>query len=293
MPMLTAKKVLHIMVLAFASFGAVAQVVKEPAETPKEWSRHYKPFRIAGNLYFVGTYDLCSYLITTPGGHILINTGLANSAEMIQANVEELGFRFSDIKILLNSQAHFDHLGAMAAIKEATGAKLMVNENDAIVVGDGGFSDYLYGGMVSKFRPVQVDRILRKQDTIKLGGMKVIALHHPGHTKGSTSFLFDVRDEKRTYKVLIANMPSVLPEASFPSMPTYHDIGKDYAYTFASLPRLKFDIWLAAHASQCGLHKKHKEGDAYNPWVFMDRPGYDSIVSDLQADYLERVNGDE
>src|ERR1041384_4905058 len=119
-----------------------AQDVKEPKLTNEDWAKPYQPFRIAGNLYYVGTYDLACYLITTNDGNILINTGLAASASQIKSNIEALGFKISDTKILLTTQAHYDHVGAMAAIKKATGATMMVDSEDAAVVTDGGLSDY-------------------------------------------------------------------------------------------------------------------------------------------------------
>jgi metallo-beta-lactamase class B len=166
-----------------------AQKVLEPsAEKHPEWSRPFPPFQIAGNLYYVGTADLACYLIVTPGGNILINTGLASSEPQIIANIKTLGFRISDTKILLTTQAHFDHMGAMAAIKKITKAKMMVDEGDAAVVADGGLSDYDLKGDVRTFTPVKADRILHDGDSIKLGNMKLTILHHPGHTKGSCSY---------------------------------------------------------------------------------------------------------
>ncbi len=268
-------------------FYATAQ--KHDNNNP-EWSQDYKPFRIAGNLYYVGTYDIGCYLITTPAGHILINTGLDSTVPMIRAHIEAMGFRFSDIKILLSSQAHFDHVGGMAEIKRQTKAKVMIDEGDAAVMEDGGNSDYLFGGkgIGSMFEPVKVDRLLHDKDTIKLGDMQVVMLHHPGHTKGSSSYLFDVKDKHRKYRVLIANMPTILDGAK-PGMASYPGVAKDYAYTLKSMKNLHFDLWLAAHASQCHLHEKHKPGDAYRPKAFMDRKGYDEEIDDLQKAYREKL----
>src|SRR5665213_3293134 len=131
------KNILCSIACVFISFSIKAQQVKEPTTKP-EWSRPYQPFRIAGNLYYVGTYDLACYLITTPKGNILINTGLAASVTQIKNNIETLGFNFADTKILLTTQAHFDHMGAMAAIKKMTGAKFMVDEKEADVLATGG-----------------------------------------------------------------------------------------------------------------------------------------------------------
>src|SRR5687768_13216225 len=127
-------------------FSAHAQKLSPIPYADSSWTKPYQPFRIAGNLYYVGTYDLASYLITTPEGHILINTGLAESVPMIQKNIESLGFQFSDIKILLTSQGHYDHVAGMARIHKLTGAKMMVHKGDADVLSDGGASDYVFGG---------------------------------------------------------------------------------------------------------------------------------------------------
>lgn len=282
-------RLVFVVIISVTIFPAIAQNVKEPKVTNKEWSRAYAPFRIAGNLYYVGTYDLACYLITTPEGNILINTGLASSAKQIKKNIETLGFKLSDTKILLNTQAHYDHMGAMAAIKKQTGAQLMVDEKDAAVMKDGGSSDYALGGHGSYFTPVTPDRLLHNGDSITLGNMQLLLLHHPGHTKGSCSFLFTVKDEQRSYKILIANMPTIVTDSAFTALPNYPEIAADYAYTLRSMKNISFDIWLASHASQFDMHKKHQPGDAYNPAAFFDRAGYDASLKELQADYDEKI----
>lgn len=275
--------------VAFTTVQATAQKIQTPKITNKEWEQPFQPFRIAGNLYYVGTYDLACYLITTPQGNILINTGLASSATQIKNNIKALGFKFSDIKILLTTQAHYDHMGAMAAIKKQTKAKLMVDEGDAEVLKDGGNADYALGGKGSTYAPVQPDKLLHDGDTIKLGNMQLLLLHHPGHTKGSCSFLFTVTDEKRSYKVLIANMPTIVTDKSFASITAYPNVAADYAATFKSMKNIQFDIWLASHASQFNMHDKHKPGDAYNPAAFFDQAGYNEELSELQKNYDEKM----
>lgn len=282
-------KASFIFFLLLFPFFVFSQNVHEPADTPKEWSASYAPFRIVGNVYYVGTYDLACYLITTPKGNILINTGLASSAAQIEKNVATLGFKFKDIKILLTTQAHYDHLGAMAEIKKLTGAKMMVDEKDAQVMKDGGRTDYALGGKESSYTPIVADRLLKDKDLIQLGGTSITMLHHPGHTKGSCSFLLKTKDEKRSYTVLIANMPSIVTDKKFSDIPAYPTISKDYAYSFSSLKKLSFDIWLSSHASQFNLHEKHKPGDAYNPAAFMDRKGYDETLKNLEATYLKKI----
>lgn len=268
---------------------ASAQKVMEPATTNPEWSKPYQPFQIAGNLYYVGTYDLACYLIVTPQGHILINTGLAASAPLIKANIETLGFKLEDIRILLNTQAHHDHMGAMAAIQKSTGAIMMMNEGDSAVAADGGRSDYAFGGNTSLFAPVKIDRVLHNGDSIQLGNMKLIMLNHPGHTKGSCSFLFNVKDEKRTYSVLIANIPTIVTEKPFSGITAYPNIAADYAYTLEAMQKLSFNIWLASHASQFKLHDKHKPGSTYNPSAFIDRKGYDAKLKECRKEYLQKI----
>jgi len=275
--------------LALISFFSAAQKPNPAPVSPKDWSKDYKPFRICGNLYYVGTYDLACYLITTPQGHILINTGLPGSVNMIRTHVQALGFKFSDIKILLATHAHFDHVGGMAEIKKITGAKMMIEEKDAQALADGGNSDYVLGGKGSMFQPVQADVLLHDKDTVKWGGMQIVVLHHPGHTEGACSFLFDVKDEQRSWRVLIANMPTILEETKLSGMPAYPDVAKDYAYTLVAMKKLKFDIWLSSHASQFGLHKKHRPGDSYNPGAFSDQQGYDLMIGGLQKEYLKKL----
>jgi len=273
-----------------SSFSALAQQLVKLSNLDKEWSKDYPPFRIAGNLYYVGTYELAAYLITTPQGHILINTGLADSEPLIREHLKTLGFKLTDITILLTNQAHFDHVAAMAAIKKASGAQMMINEKDAAALADGGNSDYVMGGRGPMYLPVKAERLLHDQDTIQLGGTAIVMLNHPGHTKGSCSFLLDVRDEQRSYRVLIANMPSILSETKLAGMPGYPEVGKDYAYTLNAMKGLQFDIWLAAHAGQFGLHKKHKPGDAYNPEAFNDHAGYDAALEGLTKAYGKKLS---
>jgi metallo-beta-lactamase class B len=278
-------------VLLSISLSINAQKINEP-RTTAEWTATYQPFRIAGNLYYVGTYDLACYLITTTKGNILINTGLAESESQIRSNIEALGFKFSDTKILLTTQAHYDHMGAMAAIKQSTGAQMMVDEKDADVLASGGSSDYELGKYGTSFMPVKPDRLLHDGDTIRLGEIQLIMLHHPGHTKGSCSFLLTVKDDQRSYRVLIANMPTIVTDKKFAEITAYPEIASDYAYTFNAMKNIKFDLWLASHASQFKLHDKHKPGDAYNPASFIDQVGYDTALSDLLKDYDEKIKKD-
>jgi len=282
-------KKIFLLVLLSCSLLGFAQTVTEPANNPKEWSQATAPFRIAGNLYYVGTYDLASYLIVTEKGNILINTGLANSLPIIKENIKTLGFDYKSIKILLLTQAHFDHLGAMAEIKKETGAKLYVDEKDADALETGGKLDYELGKYGISFKPIKPDFLLKNNDKIKLGSTTLTMLHHPGHTKGSCSFIFDTKDKNSSYKVLIANMPSIIVDRKFSEIASYKDIQKDYTETFKTMKKLDFGLWVASHASQFDLHNKRKSGGPYNPKVFMDKSKFFKNLQDLENVFLEKI----
>lgn len=281
------RTLIAILIFAGLSLRVSAQQYYTP-NSDTTWAKEQEPFRIAGNLYYVGSYELCSYLITTPKGHILINTGIPGSETMIRKHIEALGFKYSDIKILLTNQAHFDHVGAMAAVKKETGARLMIEEKDAPVVADGGNSDFDLGGHGPMFAPVKADRLLHDRDIVKLGGMEIMVLHHPGHTKGACSYLFSVKDSARSYRVLIVNVPSIISMTKLPSMSTYPEVGKDYAYSLDTIPKIHYDIWLASHASQFDLQAKYKPG-VYNPMVFADRALLDSTIQEIRVTYNKRM----
>jgi len=285
------KRIIFFVIL-FLRLSGFAQVIKEPLNNPKEWSQAIEPFRIAGNLYYVGTYDLASYLIVTNSGSILINTGLANSLPIIKQNIKKLGFEYKSIKILLLTQAHFDHTGALAAIKKETGAKLYVDEQDANILKTGGATDYEMGKYGVTFKPVQPDVLLKNNDKIKLGNTVLTMLHHPGHTKGSCSFLFNTKDKSSEYKILIANMPSIITDRKFSDIASYRTIEKDYAETFKAMKNIDFNLWVASHASQFNLHEKRKSGDAYNPKAFMDKNLYFENLQDLENDFKEKIKFD-
>lgn len=276
------------LLICFISLQINAQTVKEPKNNPENWSKSYEPFRIAGNLYYVGTYDLAAYLIVTDKGNILINTGLANSASQIKKNIEKLGFRYKDLKILLTTQAHFDHLGAMAVIKKETGAQFWVDADDAAEAKSGGATDYELSDLGVSFAPIVPDKLLKDQDLIQLGNTQLTLLHHPGHTKGSCSYMLEVKDDTRTFKVLIANIPTIIISRTFAEVKEYPGIQKDVANSLTAMKNLQFDIWVASHASQFNMHSKRKPGDAYNPDVFADRAGFDRALENVWKVYNEK-----
>lgn len=269
-------------ILSLVALCAIAQQAK--SVTPYEWSRPFPPFRIVGNLYYVGTYDLACYLIVTPSGNILINTGLADSAAQIRANIGTLGFRFSDTRLLLATHAHYDHVSAMAEIKRLTGARLAATEPEVTLFESGGKTDFRFGDDSSSwFQPVHVDEKLQDGQKVGLGGMELTVHLHPGHTKGAASYEFTAEDSGRSYRVLIANLPSINPGVTLLVNPKYPNIMSDYAHTLAALKELHPEIFLASHAGQFGLHRKYRPGEVYRPLRFVDPAGYRAAVDQLQA----------
>ena len=278
----------RVPVLLLAAVAAFGQPAKDISSD--EWTRPFPPFRIAGNLYYVGTYDLACYLIVTPAGDILINTGLAGSASQIRANVAKLGFRFTDIKLLLATHAHFDHVAAMAEIKRLTGARLAATAPEVTLFESGGKTDFRFGeDKTAWFEPVRVDEKLQNGQKVGLGGRELRVHLHPGHTKGAASYEFTVHDEGRDYRVLIANMPSINPGVRLVNNPAYPNIAADYAGTFAALKELHPEIFLASHASQFALHRKYQPGDPYQPIRFVDPAGYRAAVDTLEAAFQAQL----
>ncbi|MEQ1729276.1 MAG: subclass B3 metallo-beta-lactamase [Vicinamibacterales bacterium] len=258
------------------------------AQTNDEWTRPFAPFRIVGNIYWVGSYDLSTYLITTSAGNILINTGVGDTAQQIRKNVEQLGFRLSDTKILTATHGHFDHVAGLAELKKMTGARVLVADQDRSLLESGGKTDFAFGNSPSaQFPPVQVDGTFTDGDTISLGGTTLTVHRHAGHTRGATSFTTTVVENGKTYRVGIVNMGSINPGVRMIDHPSYPGIA--YAKTFLAQKDLRLDIFLASHASQFRLHEKHAPGDSYSPERFVDPKGYLEGVQRLEKVYLDQV----
>jgi metallo-beta-lactamase class B len=260
------------------------------AQQNAAWRQPFPAFKLIGNVYWVGTYDLSTYLITTDAGHILINTGFEDTVPLIVEGVERLGFEMADVKILLATHAHGDHVAGLAELKRLTGAQMMMSEADAVLLEDGGISDFRFGdGRTPSFAAVKVDRRLKDQDTVELGGVTLTAHHHPGHTKGATSFTLTVREAGRDYRVGIMNMAGINGGVTVSGMPNYATIADDYARTFAAQKTLPIDVFLSSHAAQFGMHEKYKPGDAYDPNRFVDPRGYLAAVERLEKLYLDQL----
>lgn len=273
------------LVLTFSFFaGSMAQLHAQPAD----WATPFPGHRVIANLYAVGTEGLGVFLITSDEGHILINTGLEDSTPLVQDNIESVGYRLEDVKILLTMQSHWDHAAALAEIKEITGAEMWATEDDARVLADGGFSDPHFGGRVS-FPPVSVDRIINDGETIELGDIRLLVHEHPGHTEGSSSYSMRVNEGGRDYDVVIANMGTINAGKRLVVDPTYPGVAEDFAETFRRQKAMDVDVWVAAHGGQYGLHEKYTPGQAYSPDTFVDPEGFLVEVERLEQIYLEQL----
>src|SRR5688572_26360902 len=227
----------------------VLALVLASAERPaqNDWTEPFPAFRIADNLYYVGSKGLANYLITTPEGHVLINSDFEANVSLIRSSVESLGFKFSEIKILLISHAHADHCAASATIKKLTGAKYMVMEGDVSVVESGGKTDFFYANEPEgQYPPTSVDRVLRDGDEVRLGGVVLTARLTPGHTKGCTTWTMTVKDGSRTRDVVIVGSPNVNPGYNLINDKQYPEMKQDFERTFAVLKSLSCDYFLGA-----------------------------------------------
>jgi len=281
---------LAVRLLAMAALLPCASGQSAQSLASPDWTKPFPPFRMIANVYWVGTYDLSTYLITTPQGHILINTGLSETVSQIKAGVEQLGFKLSDVKILTATHGHFDHVAGLAELKRLTGARVMMSEQDAELLESGAKSDFRFGDDPgARFEAVKVDRRLKNGDKIELGGVTLIAHHHPGHTKGATSFTFDFRENNKTYRVGIMNMPGINPGVRVSGIPKFPKIAQAYASTFQAQKEMKIDVWLASHAAQFEMHRKYQPGDAYDPDRFVDPQGFQAAVARLEKLYRDHL----
>ena len=257
-------------------------------ETSRAWNRPVEPFRIIGNIYYVGATEVSSFLITTPKGHILLDSGLAETVPLIQANLKKLGFKIEDVKILINSHAHLDHAGGLADLKELTGAKLMASEADAELLANGGKGDFRWGDDLS-YKPVKADRVLRDNDKVELGGVTLTARLTPGHTKGSTTWVMKVNEAGKQFDVIFAGSTSA-PGYKLVDNPKYPGIVADYTYTFRLLKSFHCDVFLGPHGSFFSLLDKAgrlKQGGQDNP--FIDPKGYSEFLEESEKDFLEQL----
>jgi metallo-beta-lactamase class B len=271
---------------------AIVVANNQQAQLPvqNDWLESFPAFKIAGNLYYVGSKGLASYLVTTPEGHILINSNLEANVPMIRASMESLGFKFDDIKILLISHAHSDHCGGSATIKRLTGAKYMVMDGDVDVVESGGKSDFHYANEpLGLYPPTKVDRVLHDGDEVKLGGAVLTARLTPGHTKGCTTWTMKVNDGAKSRDVVIVGSPNVNPGYRLVRSPSYPGIAEDFEKTFRVLTSLSCDYFLGAHGSYFDLETKYAKWKTGSLTAFIDPEGYKNFVADREQAFRREL----
>lgn len=241
--------------------------------TSRSWNQPVEPFRIAGNLHYVGASDITSFLITTPEGHIVLDGGFVETAPMIRANIERLGFEVEDVKILIGSHAHLDHAGGLAELKRVTGAEFVSMAEEAPLYRAGGKGDRQFGDTLP-FPPVEPDRTINDGDRVTLGGVTLVAHRTPGHTPGCT-----------TWTTTVEGLEVVF--LCSPSVPGNYKLGAedvaDYRRHFAFLKTLTPDIFLASHGAFFNLTEKRKTGE------FVDPSGYAAFVTRMERAFEQRA----
>lgn len=260
----------------------------QASEEDRRSNQPVEPFRVAGNLYYVGASEVTSFLITSPKGHILIDGGFAETVPQIKANIQKLGFRLTDVEYLLNTQAHFDHAGGLAELKRLTGAKLLASPGDRPLLERGGRGDFAFGDRFL-YEPVRIDQTISDRANISVGGETVTAVFTPGHTKGCTSWTYTAREGRRKYNVTIV-CSTTSPGFRFFGDNGYPTIIRDFERTFATLRSLPTDIFLGAHGSFFGLTEKAEKlraGSRKNP--FIDPQGYKKMLATSEADFRQKL----
>ena len=254
----------------------------------RAWNRPVKPFRIIGNIYYVGATEVSSFLITTPAGHILLDSGFAETVPLIKANLAQLGFKLEDVKLLINSHAHYDHAGGLADLKEMTGAQLITSEADAAALAVGDKGDFQWGDVFA-FKPVKADRFVHDGETIELGGVSLTAHLTPGHTRGCTTWTMKVAEGGKQLDVLFIGSTTI-PGYKLLDNAKYPNIVADYAHTFALLKTLKCDVFLGPHGSFFAMKEKRERLDkGARPNPFIDPNNYRDFLAHTEKAYRDQL----
>jgi metallo-beta-lactamase class B len=263
------------------------------AQTAHEGNSPFPAYRIMDNLYYVGTEDITSYLIVTPNGHFLLNSGYEDTPAMIRGSVEKLGFKITDVKILINSQAHFDHVAGQAALQKLTGARIYSSEREAGVLESGGKTDPRWGREVT-YPPVHVDHTFSDGERVTLGGVTLTAHLTPGHSIGCTTWTMQATEAGRLHDVVFVGGTTINPGVHLLNHPTYSGIAEDYQKTFQTLRSLKCDVFLGAHGGYYGMIEKYKRmQNGAQPNPFIDPDGYRTFVDAAEAHFHEPLSAEQ
>jgi metallo-beta-lactamase class B len=286
--------IVPVLAAACASAQAPDQAAIERAlraQDPVDWHLPFPPFQIAANLYYVGTADLASYLFQTSSGGILINTDYPQDVPLIRKSVTQLGFKFNDIKIVLLSHAHDDHVAGTALLLKETRARLMVMDGDAAAI-ESGTTDFQPSDQ--HWTPVRVDRVLHDGDAVELGGMRLVAHRTAGHTKGCTTWTTRLRDGNRALNVVIDCSVNIIPAYKLVNDPKYPQVTQDFEKSFSVLKSLPCDIWLSAHGTNFDLKAKYAKLSTGRENPFIDSGGYQKYIAEHEISFqreLKRQQG--
>ena len=285
---------IRIVMACFLLSIAAAEIAQaQTKEQLEEWNQPVAPFRIIGNVYYVGASDVTSYLIHTPAGDIVLDGGLVQTAPQIEANIKTLGFKLDDVKILLNSHAHFDHAGGLAELKKSSGASLVTMEADAKQLERGGHGDFFFGD-ADLFPAVTPNRLIHDGDTVSLGGTTLTAHLTAGHMRGCTTWTMTAEEAGKDYNLVFFCSASVLDGYVLVARPghpaSYPGIAEDYEKSFRIWKSLSCDVFLGAHGQFFDLTEKYealKNGAQKNP--FIDPAGYQAYVAQKEADFQKEL----
>lgn len=278
------KPKLHLFLLVLlASFVTAPELNSAPQQG--DWNQPFKPFQIIGNIYYVGTKGLACYVIKTNAGLILLDTALQESGPLVRANIEALGFKLKDVKIMLSSHGHFDHVAGHADMKAATGAKVYAMKADVEILESGGKKGF---HPVGEYKPVKVDKQLNDGDTVRLGNVAMTAHLTPGHTEGNTAWTMKVTENGKTYNVVFTASLSINPGVKMVNNPTWPGVAEAYAKAFAKMKTLPCDVFLGPHAPFFDMEVKVKKlGTQPNP--FLDAQGLRDFIEMNEKAYHEQI----
>ena len=255
----------------------------------QQWNRPFPPYRVIADIYYVGTNEIAQFLITTPAGHILLDTGFEASVPQLRENIESLGFRYRDIKLILTSHAHIDHVQAHALVRRQTGAQVVVSTADAAFVENGGKGETVYDG-VFEWARCPVDRRVGDGEFVQLGGVTLTAHLTPGHTLGATTWTMQVQDQGRSLAVVFFPSANINPGVHLIDNQRYPQIARDFESSFAIWKGLPCDVFLADHAEFYGMKAKYhrlRGGASANP--FIDPDGYRRFIAEAEQRFRERL----
>jgi metallo-beta-lactamase class B len=294
------------MPLALLAVASSAAAVAQPAAKPApagtllppaltatlhgSWSEPVEPFRVVGNIYYVGAKNIASYLITTARGHILLDTGTREMEPVVAGNIEKLGFQRKDIKILLSGHAHFDHVQGHAAMQRATGAKVMALGDDAVALETG--TDRSPIG-AEGWEPVHVDRVLKDGDTVELGGTTMKAIWAPGHTPGCTVWTTTVTEKAKPYAVLFYACAGPNAGVQVVGNPKFPRLAEQSMASFQKLAPQKPDIVLLMHPQEQFKDKIEPIKAGATPHPLYNPEGWHKLMQDAQADLQKRIDAEK